>query len=615
MKKICLSILLITLAANIMAAVYNGSCGTNLNWSLNTSTRTLTITGSGDMDDYAIDEDGNLYSPWANYVGYVSNIHLPEGLTSIGDGAFALTNITNITLPSGLTRIGNSAFYDCQNLESVVIPDAVVDVEDCCFMYCSKLANVQIGSGIHKIPNRCFSLCVKLDNVEIGTAVDTIGVCAFYADSALHNISFAEGLSVIDSSAFKRCVELEHINLPQSVRVIEYCAFLYSGLRTLVCNEGLQEIHSQAFCSCSGLSSFHVSSTVRVIEQQSFLLCPNLMSLTVDANNAVYYSPSGSNSVLLRSSNALVVGCSGSSIPPLVTRIEQGIFTGTTIQYLTIPNQIKVLEKQSCWMMGSLQFVQIGSGVDTIGDYAFGKCYALDTIKCLAVDPPVLGTDVWYELDKSHIVLQVPFASISLYQAAEQWNEFDIQAILVKDTVVGGLAQLSWEPVDYASLYELCIYSTDSTIGLDTTLIINADEFNGGIMLQSSNPVSRRINKIVLDGGGTIIVVSIDPTSGTSASNPFTVTISTNSDAALEIKYDMKVYQGQTLLHAEVGAFWLNELAIIPTSLSSNVLTKSLPSGIYDLYGHRYPAAAWESLPTGVYVLRDGEKMMKVMKK
>jgi hypothetical protein len=41
----------------------------------------------------------------------LTNIALPEGLTTIGDGAFSgCSSLTNIALPEGLTTIGYRAF-------------------------------------------------------------------------------------------------------------------------------------------------------------------------------------------------------------------------------------------------------------------------------------------------------------------------------------------------------------------------------------------------------------------------------------------------------------------------------------------------------------------------
>ena len=53
-KKLSLLFLICILSAlNINAEVYEGSCGTNVRYSLDTSTGLLSITGTGAMNNYS----------------------------------------------------------------------------------------------------------------------------------------------------------------------------------------------------------------------------------------------------------------------------------------------------------------------------------------------------------------------------------------------------------------------------------------------------------------------------------------------------------------------------------------------------------------------------------
>ena len=46
-------------------AATSGSCGDNVTWELDTATGTLTISGSGDMNNYDYYQDNN--APWYSY--------------------------------------------------------------------------------------------------------------------------------------------------------------------------------------------------------------------------------------------------------------------------------------------------------------------------------------------------------------------------------------------------------------------------------------------------------------------------------------------------------------------------------------------------------------------
>jgi hypothetical protein len=53
---------------------------------------------------------------------------IPDGVTEIGDYAFAGTQITSVTLPGSVTRIGANAFNGCTQLIGVTIPRSVTSI-------------------------------------------------------------------------------------------------------------------------------------------------------------------------------------------------------------------------------------------------------------------------------------------------------------------------------------------------------------------------------------------------------------------------------------------------------------------------------------------------------
>ena len=75
MRKL-FTLLIAVFAAISLQAQTSGTCGDNLNWSYNESTKTLTITGSGAMTDYAAEAD----VPWYSVRSEILSISLPNGL-------------------------------------------------------------------------------------------------------------------------------------------------------------------------------------------------------------------------------------------------------------------------------------------------------------------------------------------------------------------------------------------------------------------------------------------------------------------------------------------------------------------------------------------------------
>ena len=61
------------------AETHSGKCGTNLTWSLDTSTGVLDITGSGNMYD-----SNGFRAPWYDYESYIKSVVIGDSVTSIG---------------------------------------------------------------------------------------------------------------------------------------------------------------------------------------------------------------------------------------------------------------------------------------------------------------------------------------------------------------------------------------------------------------------------------------------------------------------------------------------------------------------------------------------------
>ena len=95
----------------VKAAEGSGVCGGDLRWEISwTNESTLTISGTGPMDDYSMPSK----TPWYASRNAVTKIVIENGVTSIGDYAFSdCSALTELELDK-IIYIGNYSFENCE---------------------------------------------------------------------------------------------------------------------------------------------------------------------------------------------------------------------------------------------------------------------------------------------------------------------------------------------------------------------------------------------------------------------------------------------------------------------------------------------------------------------
>ena len=96
--------------------------------------------------------------------GGLPGVTIPEGVTSIGDGAFGCCGkLTSVVIPDGVTSVGGAAFHGCSKLISVEIPDSVIAIGASAFSGCAELGEVRVSA---KSKNR-LSMLLKKSGVDV----------------------------------------------------------------------------------------------------------------------------------------------------------------------------------------------------------------------------------------------------------------------------------------------------------------------------------------------------------------------------------------------------------------------------------------------------------------
>lgn len=127
-------------------------------------------------------------------------------LTDIGEHAFGYSAVTEIVLPEGLTTIGEGAFTGAMSLLSIVIPANVYNLGYEVFFGCEALQSVTFAEGslLDTIPENAFAYTAMLGDVRIPDGITDIFDTAF-AHSGLQSIVIPVGVSYIVEAAFYYC--------------------------------------------------------------------------------------------------------------------------------------------------------------------------------------------------------------------------------------------------------------------------------------------------------------------------------------------------------------------------------------------------------------------------
>ena len=191
--------------------------GSGVTWQLteNTddpSTYTLTIRGSGAMEDYLM----SGHQPWRSFRDQITSVVVSPGVTSIGNLAFTrfsklihvdiadsvvsigegvfseCDSLTNITVPQSVTYIGVNAFNSCTNLSSITLStNNITSIRSHTFSGCSKLSSIVIPDGVTSIQSGAFFNCTKLTSITIPGSVTSIGSNVFTGCTSLNDISYS----------------------------------------------------------------------------------------------------------------------------------------------------------------------------------------------------------------------------------------------------------------------------------------------------------------------------------------------------------------------------------------------------------------------------------------
>jgi len=331
------------------------------------NTSIVVRSGTVSIVDYAL----------SNQIGLTS-ILLPDGLLSVGEGAFWISGLTSITIPNSVTSIGYAAFSECSNLTSIVIPKSVIHIGQATLLYNVNLKKIIAPAG--------FLDSISSDEIignHFTRKLDTVIV-----NSGTLNQNAFQILSLNNRT-------LKYLDLKESSNTELTDEFLYNfySLENLVLPKNLQKTHYKEYTACMALKTITIPASVAEIGERTFEDCRSLKKVVFEVN-----------SQLKMIDNWAFYACHG-------------------LDTISIPNGVTTIGDGAFWGCDYLVNLSLPSSVQSISDNSFEGCISLNKMTVQSTVPPTVFANTFNKVNKS-IPLVVPDASVSLYKSAYGWKDF-----------------------------------------------------------------------------------------------------------------------------------------------------------------------------------------------
>ena len=147
-------------------------------------------------------------------------VTLPTSLKIISDDCFYNTRVAEVNFPEGLDSIGNGAFY-ASDLKMADLPNSITKIASLTFSMCDRLRYIHIPENgyIDYIPNYFAAYDDSLERVDIPNTIKKVGTCAFDSNRMLKDIKLPNGLTYIGQNAFYKCA-FDSIVFPVSLEYL-----------------------------------------------------------------------------------------------------------------------------------------------------------------------------------------------------------------------------------------------------------------------------------------------------------------------------------------------------------------------------------------------------------
>lgn len=368
----------------------------------------------------------------------------------------------------------------------------------------------------------------------------------------------------IGDNAFNGCEGITSVSIPGSVKTIgERAFYVCKALKNVNLPDGIQEIKWGTFAHCKALQSIDIPGSVTAIGEAAFWSCPALKSVPL---------PNG------------------------IQEIKKGTFSWCiALQSIDIPASVTAIGEWAFAHCEALQSIDIPANVTTIVQKAFENCTGLKTVTVDWDAPLNVPDNVFEDVNTANVTLKVPDGKEAAYKAHTVWGKFKFE---------GGSTPPPPPPPPAVPVTSVTLSHHKVTVNGDitqkqlTATVQPAAATNKSLTWKSSDAA---VASVDADGlvtihkkGKATVTATANDGSGQSDACLFDV-ISTVANETVD---GLRIYASGGTLRLTLP---MPATAHIYHVDGAMVKTLALPAG-----DHVQP------LPSGVYVVRVGERVTKI---
>ncbi|MBQ3288208.1 MAG: leucine-rich repeat protein [Kiritimatiellae bacterium] len=276
-------------------------------------------------------------------------------------------DIESVVVPEGVRSVGQSAFFNCKRLSEMTIPESLehLGIEA---LHDTRLRRIAL-KNVRLLEGGVFKFCESLNKVSVspdnltfvvkdGVLYDKIRRAVAFCPRSRKAYAFPAGIEDIYDSAFQRC-KIRNIVIPETVQCVGYCAFNECPLLETVRFKGKDAILcSWAFGNTPSLKSVALPSRLKSLDDW-----------------AIFNHAGRLESIIL---------------PDTVEDIGDGVFENCPmLKSISLGKSLRRVGHHAFTGCSQLQSVEFPGALRQLGAEVFQNCISLKTVS-FAGDAPEL---------------------------------------------------------------------------------------------------------------------------------------------------------------------------------------------------------------------------------